>query len=36
MLNKKKMAGQVPLKNVSEQKKTKWTHVIRTTTNFQN
>jgi hypothetical protein len=33
---KRKMADQVPLKNVSE-RKTKWMHVIRTTaTNFRN
>jgi hypothetical protein len=25
MLNKKKMAGRVPLENVIEEKKTKWT-----------
>jgi hypothetical protein len=32
MLNKKKMAGRVPLENVSEKKKkTKWTHAVRTT-----
>jgi hypothetical protein len=31
MLNKKKMAGRVPLENVSEEKKTKWTHAVRTT-----
>jgi hypothetical protein len=31
MLNKKKMAGRVPLANVSEEKKTKWTHAVRTT-----
>jgi hypothetical protein len=30
MLNKKKMAGRVPLENVSEEKK-KWTHAVRTT-----
>jgi hypothetical protein len=32
MLNKKKMAGRVPLENVSaKKKKTKWTHAVRTT-----
>jgi hypothetical protein len=37
MLNKKKMAGRVPLENVSEEKKTKWTHAVRTTAlNFRN
>jgi hypothetical protein len=35
MLNKKKMAGRVPLENAS--KKTKWTLVVRTTApNFRN
>jgi hypothetical protein len=35
MLNKK-MAGRVPLENVSE-RETKWTHAVRTTaTNFRN
>jgi hypothetical protein len=37
MLNKKKMAGRVPLENVSEEKKTKWTQAVRTTApNFRN
>jgi hypothetical protein len=37
MLNKKKMVGRVPLENVSEEKKTKWTHAVRTTApNFRN
>jgi hypothetical protein len=36
MLNKKKIAGRVPLENVSEEK-TKWTHAVRTTApNFRN
>jgi hypothetical protein len=31
------MAGRVPLENVSERKKTKWTHAVRTTaTNLRN
>jgi hypothetical protein len=37
MLTKKKMAGRVPLENVSEEKKTKWTHAVQTTApNFRN
>jgi hypothetical protein len=37
MLNKKKMAGRVLLENVSEKKKTTWTHAVRTTApNFRN
>jgi hypothetical protein len=37
MLNKRKMAGRVPLENVSERKKTKRTHAVRTTApNFRN
>jgi hypothetical protein len=36
MLNKKKMAGRVPLENASK-KKTKWTLAVRTTApNFRN
>jgi hypothetical protein len=37
MLNKKKMAGRVPLENLVKGKKTKWTHAVRTTApNFRN